>query len=64
MLADAGWGVPKDPLKIAERSGRWITRPDITPMERRSGYRILESADAPESGSTQVADDPDLGDLI
>ena len=64
MLAEAGWQFPTSTIMVGGCKARWIVRPDITKLERKNGFRMLELADAPESGSAQVDNDPDWEDLI
>ncbi|NEK24619.1 hypothetical protein GV827_19755 [Sulfitobacter sp. JBTF-M27] len=49
---------------IGGKQKMWMIRPDITDEERKRGFRVCNPAQAPESGSTQVADDDDYDDLL
>lgn len=58
-LVKKGWVHPDGSTRIAGVKKRWIIRPDATPEERSLGFRVLDPAQAHESGPTQVADDGD-----
>lgn len=61
-LVQRGWGHGRP--YIAGKQITCLTRPDMTEQERTQGFRVLESAQAPGIGSSQVAHHDDLEDLI
>lgn len=63
-LVDAGWGHPKNPIRVAGKQQRCIIRPDITAEEQNRGFRVLDPAQAIESGSTKVDNVRDDDSLI
>ena len=61
-FSDLGWTHARTHIGGVQKT--WVLRPDITKEERARGFRVCGSAQAPESGSSQVAYDTDLDDLI
>ena len=61
-LMARGWEHKK--TRIAGVQKRWLTRPEITREEVVNGFRILDPAQAPGIGYTQVDDDDDFDGLI
>ena len=64
MLSKGRNNTVTGPVRIGGVQKRWIIRGDITDEERARGYRICDPAQALGIGYDQVADDPDLDDLI
>lgn len=52
---DRGWGHSK--RRIALVQATWFTRPDMTAVEQKRGFRVLKPAQASESGYRRVDDD-------
>lgn len=61
-LKDVGW--KHERKSIGGRQLRYLIRPDMTRDEQLLGFRILKSAQAPESARRIVADNRDLDDLL
>ena len=57
-LREKGWETG-DSVRIGGKKARWVIRPDITPEERRIGFRVLRSGEARGSADTQFLDDGD-----
>ncbi len=57
-------GGTKNTSKFHGNYYRWIIRPDSTEEERRLGFRVIGSADAPGNGDDSVSDDDDDGESL